>query len=82
MPHASMHASNHRSNPLTGSDMPNAGKRIGLIAETHGEGVDTAVRDAVEACAAHLSSLGATVEEVQPFKASYHAAICYLPCSC
>ena len=52
---------------LTGSGAPHAGKRIGLIAETHGEGVDTAVRDAVEACAAHLSSLGATVEEVQPY---------------
>lgn len=45
-----------------------AGKRIGLIAETHGEGVDAGVRDAVENCAAHLSSLGATVEEVGPGK--------------
>lgn len=45
--------------------MTRAGKRIGLIAETHGEGVDPAVRDAVEGCAAHLSSLGATVEEVR-----------------
>lgn len=43
---------------------PLAGKRIALIKETRGEGVDAAVRDAVQQCAAHLSSLGATVEEV------------------
>ena len=50
------------------SSAPLQGRRFGLIRETHGEGVDAPVREAVEACAKHLESLGAIVEEVGAFR--------------
>lgn len=43
---------------------PLAGRRLGLIRETTGAGVAPGVEAAVRAAAAHLESLGATVEEV------------------
>eukprot|EP00887_Chlorella_sp_A99_P000286 scaffold13.g286.t1 len=43
---------------------PLAGRRLGLIAETVGEGVDRGVGDAVAAAARRLEGLGAVVEEV------------------
>ncbi|KAG2501198.1 hypothetical protein HYH03_001012 [Edaphochlamys debaryana] len=43
---------------------PLAGKRIGLVAETLGEGVAGPINDTVRAAARHLEALGATVEEV------------------
>ncbi|PNW77502.1 hypothetical protein CHLRE_10g439400v5 [Chlamydomonas reinhardtii] len=47
-----------------GGSRPLAGKRIGLVAQTMGEGVAPAIDEAVRAAARHLESLGATVEEV------------------
>lgn len=48
-----------------GGSRPLAGKRIGLVAQTMGEGVAPAIDEAVRAAARHLESLGATVEEVR-----------------
>jgi Asp-tRNA(Asn)/Glu-tRNA(Gln) amidotransferase A subunit family amidase len=47
-----------------GGSRPLAGKRIGLVSQTLGEGVAPAIDAAVRAAARHLESLGATVEEV------------------
>ncbi|KXZ47016.1 hypothetical protein GPECTOR_38g252 [Gonium pectorale] len=47
-----------------GGSRPLAGRRIGLVRETLGEGVEPAVEAAVRGAAAHLESLGAVVEEV------------------
>lgn len=46
------------------SSKPLAGKRLGIITETMGEGVDSQVNEAVKRAAAHFESLGAVVEEV------------------
>ncbi len=43
---------------------PLAGKRIGLVTQTLGEGVQPEVEAAVRRAAKHLESLGAVVEEV------------------
>ncbi|CAG9467659.1 unnamed protein product [Pedinophyceae sp. YPF-701] len=43
---------------------PLKGKRLGLVREALGEGVDPGVDAAVRAAAAHMQSLGAEVEEV------------------
>lgn len=45
-------------------ELPLRGLRFGLVAETLGEGVDTEVAGLVRDAAAHLESLGATVNEV------------------
>lgn len=43
---------------------PLKGRRIGVIKQTMGEGVDAGVHDAVQAALAHLAQLGAEVAEV------------------
>ena len=43
---------------------PLAGRRLGLVMQTLGEGVAPEVNEAIQAAARHLESLGATVEEV------------------
>ena len=43
---------------------PLAGRKLGLIKETTGQGVSPGVEAAVRAAATHLESLGATVEEI------------------
>jgi len=44
--------------------LPLAGRRVALVKETSGEGVDPKVDEAVRSGAKHMESLGATVEEV------------------
>lgn len=46
------------------ASQPLAGKTLGLVAQTMGDGVDASVKDAVRAACAHMESLGATVVEV------------------
>lgn len=43
---------------------PLKGKRLGLVTQTMGEGVQPAVQEALLAATKHLESLGAVVEEV------------------
>jgi aspartyl-tRNA(Asn)/glutamyl-tRNA(Gln) amidotransferase subunit A len=47
------------------SSKPLAGKRIGVVRQAMGEGVETGVHDAVTAAVTHLEALGADVEEVR-----------------
>jgi hypothetical protein len=47
------------------SSRPLAGKRLGLVTQTLGEGVAPEVNEAIKQAARHLESLGATVEEVR-----------------
>ncbi|GIL94464.1 hypothetical protein Vretimale_664 [Volvox reticuliferus] len=49
---------------LQGGNRPLAGRRIGLVTETLGEGVASEIDAAIRAAARHLESLGAVVEEV------------------
>lgn len=49
---------------LKGGGRPLAGRRLGLVVETLGEGVAPEVNEAVRAAARHYEALGATVEEV------------------
>ncbi|GLC34522.1 hypothetical protein PLESTB_001252100 [Pleodorina starrii] len=49
---------------LQGGSRPLAGRRIGLVVETLGEGVAPEIEGAIRAAARHLESLGAVVEEV------------------
>lgn len=46
------------------SSKPLAGKRLGLVTQCLGEGVQPGVEEAVKAAVKHLESLGAVVEEV------------------
>ncbi|GAX77434.1 hypothetical protein CEUSTIGMA_g4879.t1 [Chlamydomonas eustigma] len=48
----------------TFSSKPLAGKRLGLVTQTLGQGVDPEVEVAIREAARHLESLGAVVEEV------------------
>lgn len=43
---------------------PLKGKRIAIISETLGEGVDASVSDAIKKAAGHMEALGATLDEV------------------
>jgi Asp-tRNA(Asn)/Glu-tRNA(Gln) amidotransferase A subunit family amidase len=52
------------------ASQPLAGKTLGLVAQTMGDGVDASVKDAVRAACAHMESLGATVVEVRACKLS------------
>lgn len=46
------------------SSKPLAGKRLGLVTQCLGEGVQPGVEEAVKGAVKHLESLGAVVEEV------------------
>ena len=46
------------------SSRPLEGKRIGVLQQTMGPGIDQGVNDAMEGALKHLESLGATVSEV------------------
>ena len=54
----------HLSASMGNSSKPLQGKKIGLVKQTLGEGVDPQVEAAVRKAATHLESLGAIVEEV------------------
>lgn len=54
----------HITPPETWASKPLTGRRVGVIRETLGEGVDPAVMRCVKESLQHLESLGATVEEV------------------
>lgn len=56
---------------------PLSGMRVGLVAQTLGEGVQAEVEEAVRGAAAHMASLGATVEEVRR-ACSLRVACCYM----
>lgn len=62
----------HLSSSMKGSK-PLQGKRIGLVKQTLGEGVDSQVEAAVRKAATHFESLGAVVEEVS-MKYEQHSA--------
>jgi aspartyl-tRNA(Asn)/glutamyl-tRNA(Gln) amidotransferase subunit A len=47
-----------------GYSKPLAGKRLALVTETLGKGVDPEVESAIRTAARHLETLGAVVEEV------------------
>ena len=52
---------------LAAKDLPSKpleGKRIGVVSQAMGEGVDAGVHEAVSAAVTHLETLGAHVEEV------------------
>ncbi len=51
------------------SSKPLEGKKIGLVGQAMGEGVDAGVLQAVKAAVTHLEALGAIVEEVSPLEA-------------
>lgn len=50
---------------LQGGSKPLAGRRIGLVMETLGEGVAQEIEAVVRGAARHLEALGAVVEEVR-----------------